>query len=85
MSVWGPGLLTLVLLRGGDVGRAGNGTRGVRSALWKVLPEYPAHSEALPPRTHGFIRFIFSSSIIYNNRHLQTTHGPLRGEWINDA
>lgn len=28
------------------------------------------------PRTHGFIRFIFSSSIIYNNRHLQTTHGP---------
>ena len=50
MSVWGPGLLTLVLLRGGDVGRAGNGTRGVRSALWKVLPEYPAHSEALPPQ-----------------------------------
>ena len=48
LSVWVPGLFTMVLLRGGDVGVREMEQGRVQSALWKVLPEYPAHSEALP-------------------------------------
>lgn len=48
LSVWVPGLFTVVLLRGGDVGVREMGQGRVQSAPWKVLPEYAAHSEALP-------------------------------------